>query len=198
VGPQSLLTSVSQLNPIKVYFSISDSDYLALVARARSASGSLLAGSSTIPLSLTLADGSVWSQKGHIAFVDREMDQQTGAIRVTASFPNPGNVLRPGQFGRVTAETDVRKNAVLVPQMAVQEVQGIQQVYVVGPDNHAHVANVMLGPQIGKDWIITSGLTAGQRVVTSNMQKLQDGSPVSAHEVSEQAAIETSSPTGTR
>ena len=198
VGPQSLLTSVSQLDPIKVYFSIGDSDYLALVARARVVNGSLLAGSSTIPLSLTLADGSVWPQRGRIAFVDREMDQQTGAIRVTASFPNPGNVLRPGQFGRVTAETDIRKNAVLVPQMAVQEVQGIQQVYVVGPDNHAHIANVVLGPQVGKDWTITSGLVAGQRVVTSNMQKLQDGSLVSAHEVSEQAAIETSSPTGTR
>ena len=198
VGPQSLLTSVSQLDPIKVYFSVSDFDYLALIARSRNTSGSLLAGSSKIPLSLALADGSIWPQKGHIAFVDREMNQQTGAIRVTASFPNPGNVLRPGQFGRVTAETDIRKNAVLVPQMAVQEIQGIQQVYVAGSDNPAHIVNVTLGPQAGNDWIIVSGLTAGQRVITSNMQKLQDGVQVSAHEISEQAAVETSSPTGTR
>jgi membrane fusion protein (multidrug efflux system) len=147
---------------------------------------------------LTLADGSIWPHKGCIAFVDREMNAQTGAIRIVASFPNPDHVLRPGQFGRVTAETDIRKNAVLVPQMAVQEVQGIEQVYTVGPDDRAHVVNVTLGPQAGNDWIITNGLTAGERVVTSNMQKLQDGVQVSAHEILEQAAIETSSPTGTR
>jgi len=198
VGPESLLTSVSQLDPIKVYFSISDAEYLDLIDRAHIAGGNLLSGHSALPLMLTLADGTVWPHKGHIAFVDRQMNQQTGAIRIAASFPNPGNVLRPGQFGRVTAETEIRQNAILVPQMAVQELQGTKQVYIAGPDNKAHIVNVTLGPQDGNDWIITSGLRPDQRVIISNVQKLRDGAPVRAREISEQAAIETSSPTGAR
>jgi membrane fusion protein (multidrug efflux system) len=198
VSQQSVLTTVSQLDPIKVYFSISDAEYLALIDRAHKAGGDLLNGRSDLPLTLALADGTVWPHKGHVAFVDRQMNQQTGAIRIAASFPNPGNVLRPGQFARVTASTEVRANAVLVPQMAVQEMQGIKQVYVAGPDNRVHVINVTLGPQAGKDWIISSGLKPDQRVITSNVQKLGDGAPVSAHEISEQTAIETSSPAGAR
>lgn len=198
VSPQSVLTSVSQLDPIKVYFSISDAEYLALIDRAHQAGGDLLSGHSDLPLTLTLADGRAWPHKGRIAFVDRQINQQTGAIRIAASFPNPGNVLRPGQFGRVTAETEVRANALLVPQMAVQELQGTEQVYVVGPDNHVHVVNVKLGPQVGSDWIITDGLQPDQRAITSNVQKLREGVPVSPREVSEEAAILTSSPTGAR
>lgn len=198
VNPQSVLTSVSQLDPIKVYFSISDAEYLALIDRARQKGGDLLSGHSDLSLTLTLADGSTWPHKGHVVFVDRQMNQQTGAIRIAASFPNPGNVLRPGQFGRVTAETEVRQNALLVPQMAVQEMQGIQQVYVPGPDKRVHVVNVTLGPQAGNDWIISAGLQPGQFVITSNLQKLRDGAPLDPHEISEQEAIQTSSPTGAR
>ena len=198
VSPQSVLTSVSQLDPIKVYFSISDAEYLALIDRAKSTGNSLLSGKSKLPLTLTLADGKAWPHKGHIVFVDRQMNQQTGAIRIAASFPNPGNVMRPGQFGRVTAETEIRQNAILVPQIAIQELQGTKQVYIAGPDNKAHIVNVTLGPQVGNDWIITSGLGADQRVITSNVQKLRDGATVSAHEISEEAAVETSSPTGAR
>jgi membrane fusion protein (multidrug efflux system) len=186
------------LDPIKLYFSISDAEYLVLVDRAKSTGNSLLSGKSGLPLTLTLADGKAWPHEGHIVFVDRQMNQQTGAIRIAASFPNPGNVLRPGQFGRVTAETEIRQNAILVPQLAVQELQGNKQVYVAGPDKKAHIINVTLGPQVGNDWIVTSGLSADQRVITSNVQKLRDGTQVSAHEISEQAAIETSSPTGER
>ena len=198
VSPQSVLTSVSQLDPIKVYFSISDSEYLALIDRANQAGGDLLSGHSDLPLTLTLADGRVWSHKGRIAFVDRQINQQTGAIRIAASFPNPGNVLRPGQFGRVTAETEIRNNALLVPQMAVQELQGTEQVYVAGSDNRVHVVNVKLGAQVGNDWIISEGLKPDQRVITSNVQKLREGVPVSPREISEEAAIQTSSPTGAR
>ena len=86
----------------------------------------------------------------------------------------------------------------LVPQMAIQELQGTKQVYIAGPDNKAHIVNVTLGPQVGNDWIVTSGLRADQRVITSNVQKLRDGTQVNVHEISEQAAIETSSPTGAR
>ena len=198
VNPQSVLTSVSQLDPIKVYFSISDAEYLALTDRANTAGRTLLGERFELPLTLTLTDGKVWPHKGHIVFVDRQMDQQTGAIRIAASFPNPGNVLRPGQFGRVTGETEIRQNAILVPQMAVQELQGTKQVYIAGPDNKAHIVNVTLGPQARNDWIITSGLRADQLVITSNLQKLRDGAPVNVHEISEQAAIETSSPTGAK
>jgi membrane fusion protein (multidrug efflux system) len=198
VNPQSVLTSVSQLDPIKVYFSISDAEYLALTDRADTAGSNLLGKKSELPLTLILTDGKVWPHKGHIVFVDRQMNQQTGAIRIAASFPNPGNVLRPGQFGRVTAETEIRQDAILVPQLAVQELQGTKQVYIAGPDDKAHIVNVTLGPQVGNDWIITSGLRADQRAITSNVQKLRDGAPVSVHEISEQAAIQTSSPTGAR
>jgi membrane fusion protein (multidrug efflux system) len=198
VSPQSVLTSVSQLDPIKVYFSISDAEYLILIDRAKSSGKNLLSGKSDLPLTLTLADGKVWPHKGHIVFIDRQMNQQTGAIRIAGSFPNPGNVLRPGQFGRVTAETEIRQNAILVPQIAIQELQGTKQIYIAGPDNKAHIVNVTLGPQVGNDWIISSGLGADQRVITSNVQKLRDGAPVTAHEISVEAAVETSSPTGAR
>jgi membrane fusion protein (multidrug efflux system) len=190
VSPQSVLTSVSQLDPIKVYFSISDNEYLALAARAQQAGGDLL--HANVPLALTLSNGQQYPHKGQIAFVDRQMDQQTGAIRIAAAFPNPGGLLRPGQFGRVTATTEIRRGAILVPQFAVQELQGIQQVDVVGPDNHVHVVNIKLGPQFGKDWIVESGLEAGAMVVTDNLQKLRDGAPVTPHET----AADASTPTG--
>lgn len=196
VTPQSVLTSVSQLDPIKVYFSISDAEYLALIGRARQSGGDLLSGRADLPLNLTLADGTSYPYKGRIAFVDRQMNQQTGAIRIAASFPNPGNVLRPGQFGRVTAETEVRHNALLVPQVAVQEMQGIEQVYLAGPDNHVHVVNVALGPQFRDDWIINSGVRPGERVIINNLQKLRDGAPVSPQEISAPSAAAPNSMSG--
>ncbi len=130
---------------------------------------------------MTLANGEPYGHKGHIIFVDRQMNQQTGAIRIAAAFPNPGSVLRPGQFGRVTADTEIRSNAVLIPQIAVQELQGIDQVYTVGPGNHVHVVNVTLGPQHGNDWIVESGLQPGTEVITDNLQKLREGAPVAPH-----------------
>jgi len=181
VSPQSVLTAVSQLDPIRVYFSISDSEYLALVDRARQSGGDLLRGGAKLPLTLILANGEIYPHQGHIIFVDRQMNQQTGAIRLAASFPNPGNVLRPGQFGRVNAETEIRHDALLVPQIAVQELQGIQQVYTVGAQNRVHVVNVKLGPQHGNDWVVEGGLQPGAQVITDNLQKLREGAPVAPH-----------------
>lgn len=195
VSPQSVLTAVSQLDPIKVYFSISDSEYLSLVKQAKQGGGDLLKGSSKLPLSLTLANGEAYPQQGHIVFVDRQMNQQTGAIRIAAAFPNPGNVLRPGQFGRVKAGTEVMHNVLLVPQAAVQEVQGTQQVYTISADNKAHPVTVQLGPQNGNDWVILSGLKAGDRVITDNLQKLRDGAPVNAKVVSLSEATPATSTT---
>ena len=179
VSAQSVLTSVSQLDPIKVYFSVSDSEYLALTKRAGAGGSDLLHGASKIPLTLTLSNGEVYPEKGHVVFVDRQLNSQTGAIRIAASFPNPGNILRPGQFGRVKAETEVRRDAVLIPQVAVTELQGQQQVYTIGPNNTAHVNNITLGPQFGDSWIVESGLRGGSLVITDNLQKLREGAPVS-------------------
>jgi membrane fusion protein (multidrug efflux system) len=192
VSPQSVLTSVSQLDPIKAYFSLSDNEYLALADRARQSGGDLL--HADVPLTLTLSNGQQYPHKGRIAFVDRQMNQQTGAIRIAAAFPNPGGVLRPGQFGRVNAATEIRRGSVLVPQIAVQELQGIQQVDVVGSDNHVHVTNIKLGPQFGKDWIVESGLEPGAMVATDNLQKLREGAPVAPHETAADTSAPTSNP----
>ena len=179
VNTQSVLTSVSQLNPIKVYFSISDSEYLALTNQAATGHADLLKATANVPLTLTLSNGEEYSAKGHIAFVDRQVNSQTGAIRIAAAFPNPNNILRPGQFGRVKANTEIRHSAILVPQAAIVEFQGQQQVYSVTNDNKVHVNTVALGPQYGNDWIIESGLPANARVIVDNLQKLREGAPVS-------------------
>jgi membrane fusion protein, multidrug efflux system len=198
VNTQSVLTSVSQLNPIKVYFSISDSEYLALVQRARSGGGDLLEGKSRIPLTLTLANGEVYPYKGHIDFVDRELNAQTGAIRIAAAFPNPGNILRPGQFARVRAETEILHDAVLIPQVAVSEFQGQEQVYTVAANHTVHVNNVKLGPQYGNSWVIESGLSDGSLVITNNLQKLREGARVDPQLTQFQASLtpQSSQPAG--
>jgi len=190
VNGQSVLTSVSQLDPIKAYFSISDAEYLALTQRTRQGGGDLLKNASQIPLTLTLANGEAFPLKGHIAFVDRQMNAQTGAIRIAAAFPNPGNILRPGQFGRIKAETEVRHNALLIPQIAVTEFQGTQQVYVAGTDGKAHVTTVQLGPQVGTNWLVESGVAPGALIITDNLQKLREGAPVNAHPAPAVAATE--------
>ena len=176
VNTTSVLTSVSQLNPIKVYFAISEQEYLALSAQAKSRGRTDLLGSgSAIPLKLTLSNNQVFPETGHIIFVDRSVSAQTGSIRIAAQFANPGNLLRPGQFGRITAETSVLHDAVLVPQRAVSELQGMNQVIVVGDDNVAHIRTVKLGSQIGPNIVIASGLSGGERVVTEGNDKVKEG-----------------------
>jgi RND family efflux transporter MFP subunit len=179
VNTSSVLTSVSQLNPIKVYFYISEQEYLTLSAQAKARGKSdLLSGGSVIPLKLTLSNNQVYPQTGHIIFVDRAVSAQTGSIRMAAQFANPGNLIRPGQFGRVSAETTILHNAVVVPQRAISELQGMNQVIVVGSDNVAHVRTVQLGTQIGPNIVISSGLNAGDVVVTEGNDKVKDGTKV--------------------
>jgi membrane fusion protein (multidrug efflux system) len=180
VNTSSVLTTVSQVNPIKVYFYISEQEYLTLAAQAKAhGKGDLLNSGNAIPLKLTLSNGQVYPQPGHIIFVDRSVSAQTGSIRMAASFANPGNLLRPGQFGKISANTSVIQNAVLVPQRAVADLQGLSQVYVVGADNVLHVHTVTLGAQIGPNIVIRSGLNAGDVVVTEGLDKLKDGAKVS-------------------
>jgi membrane fusion protein (multidrug efflux system) len=192
VSPQSVLTSVSQLNPIRVYFSLSDKEYLGLVSRLKHGGDDLLKSADAVPLTLKLGDGSIFPYKGRIVFVDRQMNQQTGAIRVAATFPNPGNVLRPGQFGRVSASTEIAHNAILVPQAAVADFQGQKQLYTVAPGNTVHVVNVTLGAESGTDVVILSGLSPGTDVIMDNLQKLREGAPISPHA----AAPQTAAPAG--
>jgi len=182
VSTSSVLTSVSQLNPIKVYFAISEQEYLALAQGLKNGHGDLLNAGSAIPLKLTLTNGQVYPQTGRIIFVDRSVTAQTGSIRLAAEFANPGNLLRPGQFGRVSAQTQVLHNAVVIPQRAVTELQGMNQVIVVGADNVAHVRTVQLGTQIktsaGQSIVVASGLQAGDIVVTEGLDKVKDGTKV--------------------
>jgi len=179
VGTQSVLTSVSQVDPIKVYFSISEQEYLELSSRVRATGNrDLLSSGSTIPLQLSLANGEVYPHPGRIVFVDRGVNAQTGAIRIAAAFANPGNLLRPGQFGRIKAQTNMHRSAVLIPQRAVTELQGAQQVAVVGGDNKVNIRTVKLGVQVGSMVVVEDGLHAGDRVVTEGVGKLRDGVPV--------------------
>jgi len=178
VGTTSVLTSVSQLDPIKVYFFISEQEYLALSTRVGTSGGDLVSSGNVIPLTLTLSNGKVYPHKGRIIFVDRSVTAQTGSLKLAASFENPGNLLRPGEFARVTAETDVLRGAILIPQRAVNVLQGLDQVVVITQDNTAHVKTVQLGPQKGQKVVVSSGLNAGDQVVTEGMDKLKDGMKV--------------------
>jgi membrane fusion protein (multidrug efflux system) len=181
VSPQSVLTSVSQLDPVRVYFSISDDEYLSLTAKARAGKGDLLSNAAAIPLTLELGDNQTYPHTGRIDFVDRQMNAQTGAIRIAALFPNPGNVLRPGEFARVKADTTVQHNVLLVPQSAIKELQNLQQAFTLTTDHKVHIVNVQLGPQVGNDWIVEGGLPSGTTLIVDNLQKLVEGAPVDPH-----------------
>ena len=178
VGPTSVLTSVSQVEPIKAYFPISEREYV-LVQKERDATPSKHAirffGSS---LDLILTDGSIYPQKGKILLADRQVDPNTGTIRIVAAFPNPGNVLRPGQYGRVRVETDMKKGALLLPQSAVAQSQGSYQVAVVGGDHKVSMRTVKPGATVGTMWVIDEGLKPGEQVAAEGPQKLKEGTLV--------------------
>ncbi len=177
VSPATVLTTVSQLDPIKVYFPISEQEYLQFtshVPKKTSASG-LLRASDSQALDLILADGSTYPHKGHVVFTDRQVDPQTGTIRVVGAFPNPGNILRPGQFGRIRALLGVRPGAVLVPQRSVTELQGTYEVAVVSAQNTISIRKVKAGDRVGPLWIIAEGLAAGEEVVSDGTSKVRDG-----------------------
>jgi membrane fusion protein (multidrug efflux system) len=129
-------------------------------------------------LQLVLADGSVFPHPGKVIFTDRQVDQQTGTIRVVGAFPNPGNLLRPGQFGRIRALTGTQKAAVLVPQRCVTELQGTYEVAVVGADNKVSIRKVKPGARMGSLWVIDDGLKTGERIVSEGTAKATDGATV--------------------
>ena len=174
VGPATLLTTVSQVSPIKAYFAVSEVDYLQMAARINSG-GKPWAGDAG--LTLILADDSVYPRSGSFLAADREIDAKTGTIRICAMFPNPDHTLRPGQYGRVRAETHVRADALLVPQRAVSELQGSFQLRVVGPDNKVSTKTVKVGDRVGSRWIVDEGLEPGARVVVEGA-RTPDGTVV--------------------
>jgi membrane fusion protein (multidrug efflux system) len=178
VGPSIVLTAVSQVNPIKVYFPISEQEYLRMADGTAPGTVDWLTHASRLPLKLILADGSTYSYHGKIIFADRQVNVQTGTIQIVGEFPNPKNLLRPGQYARVEAPTGNITRALLVPQAAVTQLQGTNQVTVIGADNRAQLRTVQVGPTVGTLWVISSGLKPGERVVAVGADKVKDGQSV--------------------
>ncbi|HUA20822.1 MAG TPA: efflux RND transporter periplasmic adaptor subunit [Bryobacteraceae bacterium] len=170
VGPTSnAVTTVSTLDPIRANFTVGEQEYLSL-ARADALH--------KLQLQVILADGSVHPHPGRFFYADRQVDQNTGAIQMTALFPNPGNLLRPGQYAKVRAVVGIDRGAMLVPQPAVTELQGGYEVTVVGPDNRVAIRQVKVGDRVGTLWVISEGLKPGERVVVEGQQDLHTGALV--------------------
>ena len=173
-SPQpTVLTVVSSLDPVRFDFTVAEADYLTY-ARATGAVAGKRSGPSP-ELELVLADGSVHSHKGRITVVGRGVSTETGTLPLQASFPNPGGLLRPGQFGRVRLPITTRKKAIVIPQRAVQELQGTYNVFVVGSDSVAKIRAVKPANRVGSDWVIAEGLEPADRVVVEGLQKVRDG-----------------------
>jgi len=168
------VTTVSTLDPIKVYFTVSETEYLAFHRRYATPER-LDAERKLLKLELILADGTIYQHTGSFYFADRQVDQGTGSIRVAGLFANPGNILRPGQYGRVRTSTHTAEGALLIPQRAVTELQGAYQVAVVGSDNKIDVRTVTTADRVGNLWIISKGLKPGERVVAEGVQKVRPG-----------------------
>lgn len=177
VGPESVLTSVSQVDPIKVYFTVSEQEFMDFRRRFPTEE-KVEEQRRRIALELRLADGRVYERTGRVYFSDREVNPTTGAIRIAGVFANPNNLLRPGGYGRVRAAVNTRDGALLVPQRAVIELQGGEQVAVVGSDNKVSIRPVKVGEAIGSMRILTEGVTAGERVIVEGIQKVTQGAAV--------------------
>jgi RND family efflux transporter MFP subunit len=177
VGPATLLTTVSQVDPIKAYFPLSEQEYLRIAGRINGPGTSSELWANDAGLTLVLADGSVYPQRGRFLAADRDIDPKTGTIRISAAFPNPARTLRPGQYARVRAETNTVEDAIVVPQRAVTDVQGAPQVRIVGPDNRIATRRVKLGDRVGSGWIVAMGLQPGDRVMVEGASAA-DGSLV--------------------
>jgi len=177
-GEATLLTTVSNVDPVRVFVSISESEYL--VYQRMRTQGKLRGGGGE--LELILADGSIFPRKGRIIIADRAVDLKTGTLSIVAEFPNPDALLRPGQFGRVRLAATVAENAMLVPQKAVTEMQSAKVVYVVGPDNKVALRSVVLGQRVGSDYIVTECVKRGERIIVEGLQKVRPGDTVNPTE----------------
>jgi membrane fusion protein, multidrug efflux system len=187
-GPE--LTTVSTVDPIKVYIPLSEQEYMRYTREAKDKPGR-----EGPTLELILADGQLFPHKGRVSFADRQVDQGTGTIKVATLFPNPGNVLRPGQFAKVRALIDTQQGALLVPQRAVSEIQGRYQVAVVSPDNKVDLRWVKVGERTGSLWVVEEGLKPGEQVIVEGLQKVKAGMPVTVKPYQEPSTGAKASPT---
>ena len=186
VNTQTVMTTVSTVDPIRVTFGISEREYMNRAARInRDNYATTERGPS---LELLLEDGTVFAQQGKAVLVDREVDVKTGTLTIRGFFPNPHNILRPGQYARVRAELDVKQGALLVPQSAVSELQGGMRVAVVGADGKAEIRAVEPGPRVGDLWVIEKGVKAGESVIVTGLQYIRAGTPVTARPAAPAAA----------
>src|SRR4029077_18336252 len=197
VGPATgELTTVSTIDPIKAYYNVTEQAYINF-AKQFSTEGDRYGRLRQLEIDLILTDGSVYPHKGQIYAADRQIGLTTGALRVEALFPNPGNSLRPGEFARVRIKLDLKHDALLVPQRAVSELQGSYLVAVVEPDNKIHIQPVRVGDRSGSLWMIEEGLRPGQRVVVEGIQKVREGMIVNTTTyVTEQIVQTTTAPVG--
>lgn len=188
VGPAQtgLLTTVSQLDPIRVYFSLNEPDYLHYMRLFCDAEG-IVDYNNSVEHRLVLADGTLFPYPGRFHAIDREVDPRTGTLRVEVYFPNPNNMLRPGQFGRIRT-TETKKDALLVPQRSVYDMQGTSQVAVVGGDNKIEIRKVKPSSQVGTLVVIDEGLKPGEQVVYEGVQKAKQGAPVTPKPHTDEAA----------
>ncbi len=178
VGPTtSVLTTVAKLDPMKVLFTVSEQGYLQFMGQLADPQrrAEYLKG---LKLQLIFPTGEVYPHAGHLYAAQLQVDQQTGTLQLVGEFPNPGNILRPGQFVRVKARTNFYRNALLVPQRAVTELQSLYQVAVVDGDNRVELRPVQVGERYGTQWVITDGLKPGERMVVEGVQKATQGAHV--------------------
>jgi membrane fusion protein (multidrug efflux system) len=173
VGTTTKMATISQVNPIWAYFNISESTYLAYAGKISQIIRAGKAARGTTPVTYIQSNGEVYPHLGRIVFVNRQVSEGTGTVQLIAEFPNKDTLLRPGGFGRVRIQTSDNRNALLVPQAAVMEVQSMYQVVVVSPDNKATFRPVNVGDRVGQDWIVTEGLKPGERVVAEGLSKIQ-------------------------
>jgi membrane fusion protein (multidrug efflux system) len=186
VNGQTVLTTVSQVNPLRVLYQLGEQEYLELERDP---------AMKTAPLDLVLSDGTTFPHKGRVLLTGRNVDVRTGTIAAIGIFPNPGNVLRPGQYAKVRAVVKVKKGAILVPQRAVNELQGAYQVAVIGEGDKAQIRAVKAAERIGNLWVIEDGLKAGERVVVEGFSRVKTGTAVSP--VDAATASSASAPTAT-
>jgi membrane fusion protein (multidrug efflux system) len=185
-GESTLLTTVSQVDPILFRAGISEADYLRLARRAEELRAAR--GDEKTAVHLLLADGTIHPETGRLEAVERAVDPTTGTLAVQITFPNPGRLLRPGQYGRARFESEIKKDALLVPQRAVQELQNLYSLAVVGTDNKVEFRSVKVGPRVDGQWVIEEGLKPGEKVVVEGLQRIRDGATVSPKAVAPAAA----------
>jgi membrane fusion protein (multidrug efflux system) len=174
VGPNGpVLTTVSTINPMRVFFNVSERSYLGYWRKVMESTND-----NELPLQLILADGSTYPEKGRFFMADRQVSPTTGTLQMAGLFPNPHFILRPGQYARVRAQVGMKRGVVVVPQRVVSEMQGSYQVTIIDDQNKAHALTVEVGEQQGSNWIIEKGLEPGQRIVIEGIEKAKDGALV--------------------